>query len=121
MDHGCPGSGPGIVPITINYNGPSIVVSPPNQDADEGDVLQFNIVGAAGVWVSTSGKTPAAGWLNGSGRKQDGKPGSEKFYVCVPDGLFPTGTKPGTRKEFKYNVDVEGKSQLDPVVTVRKL
>jgi hypothetical protein len=108
------------VPISINYNGTEIVVSPPNQHATEGDVLQFNLIGGDNVWVSTSGKTPADGWLNGSGRKEPGKPASQRFFVCVPYGLFPVGTKPGTTKEFRYNVDVEGKDQLDPVVTVLK-
>jgi hypothetical protein len=120
-DHACPGANPGIVPININYNGPNIVVAPPNQEANEGDVLRFNLIGANDLWVSTSGKTSSDGWLNGSGRKEENKPASEKFEICVPYGLFPEGTKPGTLKEFSYNVDVETKSQLDPVVTVRKL
>jgi len=119
--HGCPGSSPGIVPININYNAPTIVVAPPNQDADEGDVLQFNLVGANDVRVSTSGKTAEDGWLNGSGKKKAGKPASQKFYVCVPDDLFPEGTAPGTTKEFEYNIDAVGKPRLDPIVTVRRL
>ena len=120
-DHGCPGSSPRIVPININYNGPNIVVAPKNQDADEGDVLQFNLVGADDVWVSTSGKTPPDGWLNASGRTKAGDPASEKFFICVPYGLFPADAKEGDKKDFSYNVDAVGKTQLDPIVTVRKL
>jgi hypothetical protein len=119
-DHNCPSSSPG-VDITINYNGATITVAPPNKKVDEGDVLVFNLVGANDVWVSTSGKTPSDGWLNGSGRKKDGKPASEKFYICVPYGLFPDDAKEGDEKEFEYNVDAVGKPQLDPIVTVRRL
>ena len=114
-DHGCPGSNPGIVPININYNAPTIVVAPNPQVAHVGNVLQFNLVGANDVWVSTSGKTPEAGWLNGSGRKKAGKPASQMFYICIPDDLVP----PKSEKDFEYNVDAVGKPQLDPIVTVR--
>jgi hypothetical protein len=120
--HKCPGSNPGIVPININYNGATINVAPDPQSAGEGDVIQFNIVGAENKRVSISGKTPIDGWLNGSGKKKPGKPASEKFFVCVPTDLFE-GDPPElqiSHKDFGYNVNVEGKPEKDPVVRVRR-
>ena len=116
--HGCPGASPGIVPININYSGANIIVAPDPQTAQEGDVLQFNLVGANDVQVSTSGKTPADGWLNGSGKKKAGKAASEKFFICVRTDLFEGDPRTVTEKDFGYNVNVVGKPQLDPIVRV---
>lgn len=114
-EHLCPGANPGIVPININYNGANINVAPDPQTAHIGDVLQFNLIGPNDILVSTSGKTAADGWLNGSGKKKAGNSASEKFYVCVRDDL-PIAV--GAHKDYKYNVDAVGKPQLDPVVRV---
>jgi len=119
-NHTCPGANPGIVPININYNGAAINVAPDPQTADEGDVLQFNLVGADNVLVSTSGKTPGAGWLNGSGIKKPGKAESAKFFICIPTDLFPADAKEGETKDFGYNVNAVGKKELDPMVTVTR-
>ena len=118
LSHNCPGANPGIVPITINYNGANITVAPNPQTANEGDVLRFNLVGASNVQVSTSGKTAADGWLNGGGKKKAGKSASEKFFVCVRSDLFEGEPNTVTEKDFGYNVDAVGKPQLDPVVRV---
>lgn len=119
QSHDCPGANPGVVPININYNAPTIVVAPPNQDADQGDVLQFNLIGANKVLVSTSGKTPDAGWLNGSGKKKmDGT--NNKFFICVPTDLFDGLPETVKEKEFGYDVNAVGHPQLDPVVTVNR-
>ena len=117
--HNCPGANPGVIPININYNAPTIVVAPSNQDADQGDVLQFNLIGANKVLVSTSGKTPDADWLNGSGKKKkDGT--NNKFFVCVPTDLFDGLPEIVKDKEFGYDVNAVGHPQLDPVVTVHR-
>jgi hypothetical protein len=118
--HKCPGTNPGIVPITINYNGATINVAPDPQTADEGDVIQFNIIGADNKRVSTSGKTPIDGWLNGNGKKKPGKAASEKFFVCVPTDLFEGDPPKILHKDFGYNVNVEGKPEKDPVVRVMR-
>ena len=118
MEHNCPGANPGIVPITINYNGATINVAPDPQTAHEGDVLRFNLVGPIDVQVSTSGKTPADGWLNGSGKMKAGKAASEKFFVCVRKDLFDGDPSTVTEKDFGYNVDAVGKARLDPIVRV---
>ena len=118
--HNCPGSNPGIVPITINYQQSPINVIGPNQDVHEGDVLRFNLVGANNILVSTSGKTAVDGWLNGSGFKSNGKSNSDRFYVCVPTFLFEGEPESVTEKDYSYNVDAVGKPQLDPVVPVRR-
>jgi hypothetical protein len=118
--HNCPGSNPGIVPININYNGATITVAPDPQTATEGDVIRFNIVGAENKRVSTSGKTPVDGWLNGSGKKKPGKAASEKFFVCVPTDLFEGDPPKILHKDFGYNVNVEGKPEKDPVVRVMR-
>ena len=102
----------------INYNNNPIIVVPNPQTADEGDVLRFNLVGPNNVWVSTSGKTPEAGWLNGSGKRKTGKTASFQFYVCVPDDLFPEDAEKGDVQEYDYNVDAVGKPQLDPKVRI---
>ncbi len=114
----CPGANPGIVSITINYNGAAINVAPDPQTAHEGDVLRFNLVGTNNVLVSTSGKTSDAGWLNSSGKRKPGKPASYRFEICVPTDLFPEDAKKGDEKDFKYNVNAVGKPQLDPMVTI---
>ena len=116
--HNCPGANPGVVPININYNAPTIVVAPPKQDAKQGDVLQFNLIGANNILVSTAGKTPAAGWLNGSGKKK--LRGSDKFFICVPTDLFDGSLDTVTKKEFGYKVNAVGHPELDPVVTVHR-
>jgi len=118
-DHGCPGANPGVRPITINYTNSPIIVAPPTQTADAGDVLQFNLVGPNDVQVSTAGKTPADGWLNGNGKKKAGKPASERFYICVRDDLFPPNAPSGATLDFGYNVNAVGKPQLDPIVRVK--
>lgn len=118
VTHNCPGANPGVVPININFNGANINVAPNPQKANEGDVLQFNLVGANNVQVSTSGKTAADGWLNGSGKKKAGKAGSEKFFVCVRSDLFEGEPSTVTEKDFGYNVNAVGKPQLDPIVRV---
>jgi hypothetical protein len=118
VTHDCPGANPGVVPININYNGATINVAPDPQTANEGDVLQFNLVGANDVQVSTSGKTAADGWLNGGGKKKAGNAASEKFFVCVRSDLFEGEPGTVTEKDFGYNVNAEGKPQLDPIVRV---
>jgi hypothetical protein len=125
-DHprGCPDGNPGVVPITINYgdrHGATIMVTGPNQDVFEGDELQFNLVGSDNILVSTSGKTPDAGWLNGSGKKKDGNPNSVRFSVCVPTDLFDGEPVDVQEKDYSYNVDAEGRPTLDPIVPVRRL
>jgi hypothetical protein len=117
-NHNCPGANPGIVPINVNFIGPTINVEPDSQTANEGDVLRFNLVGADNVLVSTSGKTPDAGWLNSSGKRKPGKAASYQFYVCVPTDLFPDEAKSGDEKDFEYNVNAVGKPQLDPKVRI---
>jgi len=118
-NHGCPEPNPGIRPININYTNSPIVVAPSTQTADAGDVLQFNIIGANNIQVSTSGKTPVDGWLNGNGKKKAGKPASQKFYICVPTDLFPPDAPSGEELDFGYNVNAVGKPPLDPIVRVR--
>lgn len=118
VSHNCPGANPGIVPININYNGPAINVAPNTQTAHQGDVLQFNLVGANNIQVSTSGKTEADGWLNGSGKKKAGDAESEKFFICVRTDLFEGDPITVTEKDFGYNVNATGKPQLDPIVRV---
>ena len=118
--HGCPGSNPGVVPITINYNLDPIKVTPESQTANEGDALKFNLVGSDNIQVSTSGKTPEAGWLNSNGKRKPGKAASYHFYVCVPRDLFPKETKKGDVKTYGYNVNAVGKPQLDPKVRIIK-
>jgi len=117
-DYNCEGANPGIVPINIIYSTNPITVAPDPQTADEGDVLKFNLVGPNNVRVSTSGKTPDDGWLNGSGKKKVGKAASNQFYVCVPTDLFDDEEEGVTEKEYKYNVNAVGKPQLDPRVRI---
>jgi len=117
-DYVCEGANPGIVPINIIYNGSQITVAPDPQTADEGDVLRFNLVGPNNVRVSTSGKTPNDGWLNGSGKKKAGKAASNQFYVCVPTDLFDDEEEGVTEKDYEYNVNAVGKPQLDPKVRI---
>lgn len=119
-EHNCPGANPGIVPININYKDARIKVTPDQQTAHQGDALRFNLVGVDNILVSTSGKTPDAGWINSSGRKKPGKANSNQFYVCVPTDLFPDEANIGDEKEFGYNVNAVGKPQLDPKVRVIK-
>jgi hypothetical protein len=119
--HNCPGANPGIVPIKIDYGQNPIDVVGPNQTVYEGDVLRFNLVGNDEVLVSTSGKTPEAGWLNGSGKKKANKANSDRFYVCVPTDLFEGEPKSVQQKDYEYNVDAVGRPTLDPVVPVRRL
>jgi hypothetical protein len=138
--HGCPDANPGLKTINIIYNKPgdTITVAPPNAGAIEpvpaddpdfgsdpgppihvGDVLRFHLVGADETLVSTSGKEPEDGWLNGSGNFKEENPASIFFYICVPKDLVPYGTD----ETFHYNVDAfKGATawpQLDPRVTVR--
>lgn len=117
-DYDCEGANPGIVPININYNGTQITVAPDPQTADAGDVLRFNLVGSNNVRVSTSGKTPEAGWLNGSGKKKIGEAASNQFYVCVPTDLFDDEDEDVEEKDYEYNVNAVGKPQLDPKVRI---
>lgn len=117
-DYDCPGANPGRVPININYRNPTIDVKPDTQLVHEGDVLRFNLVGSNNVLVSIHGKTPEAGWLNGSGKKKPGKSASNQFYVCVPTDLFGEEAMSGDEKEFSYNVNAVGKPELDPRVRV---
>lgn len=119
--HNCPGANPGIVPIKIDYDKYPIDVIGPNQTVYEGDVLRFNLIGNDNVLVSTSGKTPDAGWLNGSGKKKPNKANSDRFFVCVPKDLFEGEPTTVQEKNFGYNVDAEGRPKLDPVVPVRRL
>jgi len=132
-NHGCPDARPGSVPINIHYppgangNPGKIAVTPHHAGQNAplvhvGSVLRFNIIdGPDETLVSTSGKTPDAGWLNGSGKKKEGKSKSRMFYICVPHDLVPYGTD----EIFEYNVDayntnpLEEWPQLDPRVTVR--
>jgi len=123
-DHGCPGSSPLVVPININYGASPIVVAPPTQTADAGQVLQFNLIGThpppdVGPLVSTAGKTAEAGWLNGSGKRKNAIVATHQFYICVPKDLFPPNAPSGATLDFGYNVNAVGKPQLDPVVRVR--
>lgn len=119
--HDCPGANPGIVPITINYQQDPINVVGPNQTVYEGDVLRFNLIGVDNVLVSTSGKTPDAGWLNASGKTKPKKAKSDRFFVCVPTDLFEGEDRDVMEKKYSYNVDAVGFKQLDPVVPVRRL
>lgn len=125
--HQCPDANPGPITIKIKYgNSPQPINVPQDpQHAEEGDVLKFMLLGKAGVLVSTSGKDAAAGWLNGSGRKKDSKPGTEIFYVCVPRDLFEDDPKEVLTKKYKYNVDAikgaETWPQLDPIVIIDRL
>lgn len=118
LTHDCPGTNPAVVPININYNGATINVAPDPQTAHQGDVLQFNLIGANDVQVSTSGKTAADGWLNGSGKKKAGNASSEKFFVCVRSDLFEGEPDKVIEKDFGYNVNATGRPQLDPIVRV---
>jgi hypothetical protein len=114
----------GVVPINIIYNDrdKDIVVAPPEPVvAHPGQFLQFNLVGKNGVLVSTSGKTPKDGWLNGSGKRKNGNAASFQFFVCVRTDLFPDGAEPGDELEFEYNVNAVGHTTLDPIVVVRRL
>jgi len=120
-EHSCPGSNPGIRPIKIDFDKDDIVVSGPHQDVYEGDVLRFNLVGKDNVRVSTTGKTPDQGWLNGSGKRKKNQPASTRFFVCVPTDLFEGELKSVEEKDYFYNVDAVGHPQLDPVVPVRRL
>jgi hypothetical protein len=115
----CDQFGNGVVPININYTGADLVVAPPSQTVYEGQVIQFNLVGRDDVLVSTSGKEAKDGWLNGSGKRKQGKPASYHFFICVPTDLFPEGELRDTLP-FNYNVDAVGFDPLDPVVVVRK-
>lgn len=117
----CPNADPEGIPININYERDPIMVTGPNQPVYEGDKLRFNLVGADNKRVSTFGKNAEAGWLNGSGKKKPGKANSDRFYICVPTDLFEGEPADVTKKEYEYNVDAEGRSQLDPVVPVRRL
>lgn len=118
--HGCSSGNPAI-PITINYQRNPIMVTGPNRDVYVGDALRFNLVGGENVLVSTSGKTPDAGWLNGSGKKKPGQPNSDRFIVCVPTDLFDGVPDSVKKKDYYYNVDAEDRDTLDPVVPVRRL
>ncbi len=121
--HNCPGDNPSVKPINIKYkdpktvNNPRIEVVPRKQTADEGDVLQFNLVGPNEIEVSTSGKKFEGKWLKGSGEK--GKHGgNDKFYVCVPTDLFDKEPDSVKEKDFGYNVNADGHPELDPIVRV---
>jgi len=103
------------------------VVAPPNKTVDQGDVIQFNLVynnnpndPEAFVLVSTAGKTPPDGWINGSGKRKPGDSASHKFYVCVPRDLFDGEPKEVLVKEYQYNVSAVGHPVLDPIVTVHR-
>lgn len=110
-------------PINIKYEDPKkvkdpkIKVVPPYQTADEGDVLQFNLIGPNEIEVATSGKKPEGKWLKGSGEK-DKQGGNDKFYVCVPTDLFDDEPDSVEEKEFGYNVNADGHTELDPIVRV---
>jgi hypothetical protein len=114
----------GVVPINIIYKDKGITVAPPPPKkayANEGQYLQFNLVGEDGVLVSTSGKAPKDGWLSGSGKRKAGNSASFQYFVCVRTDLFPDGAKPGDELEFEYNVQAVGHTTLDPIVVVRRL
>ena len=119
--HGCPGANQGAIPINIIYQREPLQVTGPDRTVYEGDVLRFNLVGRDNVLVSTSGKTPDAGWLNASGKKKPGNSNSDRFYVCVPTDLFDEEPQDLAVKNYYYNVDAVGFEQLDPVVPVRRL
>ena len=128
----CPGSNPGQHVVVITFVDPaSNPNATPNVDkrritVEEGDKIKFILNGPdKNIVVSTSGKTPDDGWLNGGGVKNSGNPGSDRFVVCVPrnfidwDQVEPAcdGQK---CKEFRYNVTATGHEMLDPVVTVQE-
>ena len=120
--HGCPGSNPGITPINIKYNGSTIKAEPDKKEVHQGDVIRFNLVYTGTqhpepeVLVSTAGKNPPSGWLNGSGEKKAGNPASTRFYICVPTDLVPDDEE---EEEYQYSVNAVEHTELDPVVTVR--
>lgn len=123
--HSCVDANPGIITIRLDYRGQKIKVPQKEQRVLEGDAIQFILFGSDDVLVSTSGKTPAAGWLNGSGKKKKSKPGSYRFFVCVPTGLFHGLPDDVTELSFGYNVDASTRAQtwpqLDPIVIIDRL
>ena len=128
----CPGSNPGQKVVVITYVDPASHANPkPKVNKDrlevhEGDKIKFILNGPdQNIVVSTSGKTPEDGWLNGGGVKNAGNPGSERFYVCVPRGFIDWDqVEPACDgqkcRNFEYDVLATGHETLDPVVTVQE-
>jgi hypothetical protein len=119
----CPDANPGFITIVINYSKASEIRVPQDpQIAVPGDVLQFILRGEDNVLVSTSGKTAADGWLNGSGKKKARRPATERFLVCVPRDILDGVPDDQIPKEYSYNVDASSNThtwpQLDPIVII---
>jgi hypothetical protein len=137
-DQVCPGSNPGQHVVVITFVDPASSANQnPSVDKDnlvveQGDKIKFILNGPnKNVVVSTSGKSPEAGWLNGGGVKNSDHPGSERFFVCVPKNFINwdevetkcdgTGNPDEPKcKEFAYDVMATGHETLDPVVTVQE-
>jgi hypothetical protein len=122
----CPDANPGFITIVINYKSKAGIIVPQDpQIVVPGDVIQFILRGEDNVLVSTSGKDSAAGWLNGSGKKNSRRPETARFLVCVPRDLFDNESPEVTEKRYAYNVDaVRGNEEwprLDPIVIVDRM